>query len=187
MKGPFKIMLCGVIGLSIIWFFINLISSIFTNIFVTKNVDNSSVNKFIIESRCKWIKTQKDFYDGKKKIYVARQAEVNEFEILKREISIMKTDQKMISKIDISGISEDSSIRESNKIMNYINNAINELILALKPSIEGETTMQYIRKILVDSGIKISKIATGVPIGTEMEYIDSLTLEMAIDERKNMN
>ena len=131
MKGPFKIMLCGVIGLSIIWFFINLISSIFTNIFVTKNVDNSSVNKFIIESRCKWIKTQKDFYDGKKKIYVARQAEVNEFEILKREISIMKTDQKMISKIDISGISEDSSIRESNKIMNYINNAINELILAL--------------------------------------------------------
>jgi len=62
-----------------------------------------------------------------------------------------------------------------------------EIILALKPSIEGETTMQYIRRILPNSGIKISKIATGVPIGTDMEYIDSLTLELAIDERKNMN
>lgn len=64
---------------------------------------------------------------------------------------------------------------------------IQEIILALKPSIEGETTMQYIRKILADRDIKISKIATGVPIGTDMEYIDSLTLELAIDERKNMN
>lgn len=64
---------------------------------------------------------------------------------------------------------------------------IKEIILALKPSIEGETTMQYIRKILSDKDIKISKIATGVPIGTDMEYIDSLTLELAIDERKNMN
>ena len=65
--------------------------------------------------------------------------------------------------------------------------SVNELILALKPSIEGETTMQYIRKIFENRDIKISKIATGVPIGTDMEYIDSLTLELAIDERKNMN
>ena len=64
---------------------------------------------------------------------------------------------------------------------------VKEIILALKPSIEGETTMQYIRKLLSDREIKVSKIATGVPIGTDMEYIDSLTLELAIDERKNMN
>jgi len=65
--------------------------------------------------------------------------------------------------------------------------SVKEIILALKPSIEGETTMQYIKKILSDRKIKVSKIATGVPIGTDMEYIDSLTLELAIDERKNMN
>lgn len=64
---------------------------------------------------------------------------------------------------------------------------VKEIILALKPSIEGETTMQYIRKILSDRNVKVSKIATGVPIGTDMEYIDSLTLELAIDERKSMN
>ena len=64
---------------------------------------------------------------------------------------------------------------------------IKEIILALKPSIEGETTMQYIKQLLKDVDIKVTKIATGVPMGTDMEFIDSLTLEMAIDERKNMN
>ena len=64
---------------------------------------------------------------------------------------------------------------------------IKEIILALKPSIEGETTMQYIKQLLNNVDIKVTKIATGVPMGTDMEFIDSLTLEMAIDERKNMN
>ena len=59
--------------------------------------------------------------------------------------------------------------------------------MALKPSIEGETTMQYIKQLLKDKEVVVTKIATGVPIGTDMEYIDSLTLELAIDERKNMN
>lgn len=67
------------------------------------------------------------------------------------------------------------------------NEEVREVILALKPSIEGETTMQYINKILSNMDIVVSKIATGVPIGTDMEYIDSLTLEMAIDERKDIN
>lgn len=64
---------------------------------------------------------------------------------------------------------------------------IKEVILALKPSIEGETTMQYINKVLSNMNVTVSKIATGVPIGTDMEYIDSLTLEMAIDERKDIS
>ena len=64
---------------------------------------------------------------------------------------------------------------------------VKEIILALKPSVEGETTMQYRKKILENRDVSVSKIATGVPIGTDMEYIDSLTLEMAIDDRKNMN
>lgn len=68
-------------------------------------------------------------------------------------------------------------------------NNIKEVIFALKPSIEGETTLQYIKKLLYDvsNGIKVSKLAIGVPVGADMEYIDSLTLEMAIDERKSLN
>lgn len=64
---------------------------------------------------------------------------------------------------------------------------IKEVILALKPSIEGETTMQYIRRILENKDVKITKIATGIPIGTDMEYIDSMTLEMSLEERKEFS
>jgi len=64
---------------------------------------------------------------------------------------------------------------------------IKEVILALKPSIEGETTMQYIRKVLEKKKIKITKIATGIPIGTDMEYIDAMTLEMSLEEKKEFS
>ena len=67
------------------------------------------------------------------------------------------------------------------------NNDVSEIILALKPSIEGETTMQYIKKILENEKVKVSKIATGVPIGTDIEYIDTITLEMALEERKDIS
>ena len=92
--------------------------------------------------------------------------------------------QGLISPLDGIG-PDDIALSE---LLNRIDNEdIKEVILALKPSIEGETTMQYIKKLLEDKNVKVSKIATGVPIGTDMEYIDSLTLELAIDERKKLN
>lgn len=60
---------------------------------------------------------------------------------------------------------------------------INEIILALHPSIEGETTVLYISKILEGTNIKISKIAHGIPIGIDMEYVDLITLETALENR----
>jgi len=66
-------------------------------------------------------------------------------------------------------------------------NNTKELIFALKSNIEGETTTQYIKRLLADTEIKISKIAQGVPIETKMEYIDVLTLEMALEERKEIS
>lgn len=59
-----------------------------------------------------------------------------------------------------------------------------EIIFAFKPSIEGETTSLYIKKILEDTNIKITRLASGVPIGADMEYVDSLTLERALNDRK---
>ena len=59
-----------------------------------------------------------------------------------------------------------------------------EIIFAFKPSIEGETTALYIKKILEDLNIKITRLASGVPIGADMEYVDSLTLERALNDRK---
>ncbi len=61
-----------------------------------------------------------------------------------------------------------------------------EIILAFKPSVEGETTALYIKKILGDKNIVISRIASGVPIGADMEYMDSMTLERALLDRKNL-
>lgn len=90
----------------------------------------------------------------------------------------------LISPLD--GIGPDD-IALSSLLSRLDNGDVSEVILALKPSIEGETTMQYIKSILSDKSIKVSKIANGIPIGTDMEYIDSLTLELAIDERKKMN
>ena len=66
------------------------------------------------------------------------------------------------------------------------NNDVNEIIIAVKPSVEGETTALYISKILEDKDITISKIAHGVPIGADMDYVDALTLELALEERKNI-
>lgn len=90
----------------------------------------------------------------------------------------------LISPLD--GINPDD-IDIDNLIERVKNNNVEELILALKPSIEGETTMQYIKKIVESMNIKVSKIATGIPIGTDMEYIDTMTLEMALEERKDIS
>lgn len=61
-----------------------------------------------------------------------------------------------------------------------------EIIFAFKPSIEGETTSLYVKKILDGLNIKITRLASGVPIGADMEYVDSLTLERALNDRKDI-
>lgn len=66
------------------------------------------------------------------------------------------------------------------------NNTIKEVIVVLKPSIEGETTMQYIKKILSKYNVRVSKIPIGIPMGADIEYIDSMTLEMAFEDRKDI-
>ncbi len=64
---------------------------------------------------------------------------------------------------------------------------IKEIILAVKPTIEGETTALYIRKILEGKDIVISKIAHGIPMGADIDYIDPLTLEIALSDRTKIS
>lgn len=74
------------------------------------------------------------------------------------------------------------------KLINRIKNEnIKEVILAIKPSVEGETTALYIRKLLEETDVKISKIAHGIPLGADIDYIDPLTLEMAIEDRTTIS
>lgn len=59
-----------------------------------------------------------------------------------------------------------------------------ELILALKSSMEGETTILYIKKILSNKDVKISRLSYGIPMGAELEYLDVITLDKALEDRK---
>ncbi len=60
---------------------------------------------------------------------------------------------------------------------------VKELILATNSSLEGETTAMYITKLVKPTGIKVTKIASGVPVGGDLEYIDEVTLLRALDGR----
>ena len=61
-----------------------------------------------------------------------------------------------------------------------------EIIIALKPSIEGETTTLYIKRILEKYNVKVSRLSYGIPMGVEIDYLDSLTLERALKDRKEI-
>lgn len=62
-----------------------------------------------------------------------------------------------------------------------------ELILALKSSIEGETTTLYIKKILEGKNVVISRLSYGLPMGAEIDYIDTITLDHALADRKQIS
>ena len=71
------------------------------------------------------------------------------------------------------------------KLLNRVKNEkFKEIIFAFKPSIEGETTALYIKRVLDGLNIKITRLTSGVPIGADIEYVDSLTLERALSDRK---
>ena len=61
-----------------------------------------------------------------------------------------------------------------------------EIIFAFKPSIEGETTSLYIKRVVEGMGVVVTRLASGVPMGADMEYVDSLTLERALNDRKEI-
>ena len=61
-----------------------------------------------------------------------------------------------------------------------------EVIVALKPTIEGETTTLYIKKILEEKKIKVSRLSYGIPMGVDIDYLDPITLDRALLDRKEL-
>ena len=81
----------------------------------------------------------------------------------------------------LDGISaDDLKIRE---LISRLNNGVNEVILALNPTVEGEVTTQYLSNIIKPLGKKITRIARGIPIGSDLEYADEATLSRALQGR----
>ena len=62
-----------------------------------------------------------------------------------------------------------------------------ELILALKSTVEGETTTLYIKKIFEKKNIVISRLSYGIPMGAEIDYLDIITLDKALEDRKKIS
>ena len=63
---------------------------------------------------------------------------------------------------------------------------ISEVILATNPNIEGEATAMYIARLIKPSGIKVSRIAHGIPVGGDLEYADEITLLKAVEGRREL-
>ncbi len=62
-----------------------------------------------------------------------------------------------------------------------------ELIIALKSTIEGETTTLYIKKIFEKKNVKVSRLSYGIPIGADIDYLDFMTLDRALSDRKEIS
>lgn len=65
-------------------------------------------------------------------------------------------------------------------------NGVKEIIIATNPDVEGDATAVYIARLLKTFGIKVTRIAHGIPIGGDLEYIDEVTLAKALDGRREM-
>ena len=75
-----------------------------------------------------------------------------------------------------------------NQLINRIKEEdIKEVILALNMSMEGETTALYITKLLEGTDVTVTKIAAGIPVGADMEYLDSLTIQRALEGRNKVS
>lgn len=78
---------------------------------------------------------------------------------------------------------QDIKIKE---LIERLRDDVEEVIIATNSSLEGETTAMYISKLIKPTGIKVTRIASGVPVGGDLEYIDEITLMRALDGRVEM-
>ena len=90
----------------------------------------------------------------------------------------------LISPMDAIGVDD---INLSSLVKRVENLKTPELILALKGSIEGDTTTLYIKSIFEHKDVLISRLSYGLPIGAEIDYLDMMTIDKALDDRKQIS
>ena len=84
----------------------------------------------------------------------------------------------------LGGGPEDLKIRELLRRLNQ--GGVEEVILATNPNVEGEATAMYLSRLLKPLGVRVTRIANGVPVGSDLEYIDEVTLSRALEGRREM-
>ena len=78
---------------------------------------------------------------------------------------------------------QDIHIRE---LLSRIDGTVEEVILATNPNVEGEATAMYLAKLLKPLDVKVTRIANGVPVGGDLEYVDEITLSRALEGRREL-
>jgi recombination protein RecR len=86
----------------------------------------------------------------------------------------------------MEGIGPDE-IRITELLKRLGDETVHEMILATNPNIEGEATAMYISRLVKNFGIKVTRIAHGLPVGGDLEYADEVTLSKALEGRREMN
>jgi len=72
------------------------------------------------------------------------------------------------------------------ELISRMNNEVKEVIVATNPNVDGEATAMYISKLLKPLGVKVTRIAHGIPVGGDLEYADEVTLSKALEGRKEI-
>ncbi len=78
---------------------------------------------------------------------------------------------------------DDLKIKE---LMSRLDESVTEVIIATNPTVEGEATAMYLSRLIKPLGIKVTRIAHGVPVGSDLEYVDEVTLSRALEGRQTM-
>jgi len=78
---------------------------------------------------------------------------------------------------------DDFKIKE---LLARVNNGVNEVILATNPNVEGEATAIYLARLLKPLGVRVTRIAMGVPVGSDLEYADEVTMHKAMEGRREV-
>ena len=74
---------------------------------------------------------------------------------------------------------------KTRELLDRIGSEVTEIIIATNPNVEGEATAIYLAKLLKPLGVKVTRIARGLPVGSDLEYADSVTLGRALDGRQD--
>ena len=85
----------------------------------------------------------------------------------------------------LHGVGPDQ-LRIANLVLRVEAGSVDELIIATNPTVEGEATATYLSRLLKSSGVRVTRIATGVPVGSDIEYADEVTMQKAMEGRREL-
>jgi recombination protein RecR len=85
----------------------------------------------------------------------------------------------------LQGIGPDD-LKVKGLLSRIASDSIEEIILATNPTVEGEATAIYLARLLKPLGVRVTRIATGIPVGSDLEYADELTMGKAMEGRREV-